>query len=251
MTLVLTQSATAVAPFIGASFLLSGGVDPPMYEVLPGGAGGEIDPTTGLYTAPGYVQEDPKLVYDTIQATDYSGDTATSRILVGTPLMLLCEILQRELDLPDGYVYLWDQKINQPKDSRLYVAVSQLTTKVIGNNLGSVPTSGGMEQQQYIACKGSITLDVISRSSAALMRKEEVLMALASQYSRQQQDANSFSVATVPTAFANLSQVDGAAIPYRFQLTVGMFYSQPRVKPAEYFDQFDEPELTVDDGGDE
>lgn len=251
MTITLTQSATAVAPFVGASFYATGGVSPYSFEVEPDGAGGSVDLATGFYTAPDHVQEDPKFVYDTITVTDNVGATAAARILVGTPLMLLCEILQRELALPDGYVYLWDQKINQPKDSRLYIAVSQLTTKVIGNNLGSVPVSGGMEARQYIACKGNITIDAISRSTAALLRKEEILMALASQYSRQQQDANSFSIATIPTAFVNLSQVDGAAIPYRFQLTVGMFYSQPRVKAAQYFDQFDEPELTVDDGTEE
>jgi hypothetical protein len=243
--ITVNQSATAVAPFIQASFGATGGDEPYLYTVLPDGAGGSIDPTTGIYTAPGFVQEDPRKVFDTIQVEDYSGEKATARILVGTPLMLLCEIVRRELALGDRYVYLWDQKIEQPKDEKLYIAVSLLTAKVVGNVSGVASVSGGgLNSEQFVSMRASVTLDVISRSTAALHRKEEVLMALASVYSRQQQDANSFSVATIPMAFVNLSQVDGAAIPYRYQITVGMFYAQPRVKPAPYYDDFRAPETT-------
>lgn len=251
MTLSLTASATAVAAFIQATFAGAGGAEPYVYSVNPDGAGGVIDSATGIYTAPSLVNKDPAKLYDTIAVTDDAAATATARILVGTPLHLLCEILQQELQLDSRQVYLWDQKINQPKDSVMYIAVSQLTAKVIGNNRRAVPTGGGMDAEQYITLRGMVTLDVISRSTEALLRKEEVLMALTSQYSIQQQDANSISISSVPTGFVNVSQIDGAAIPYRFQLTLGLFYAQPRVKPAQYFDSFDAPEVTIDDGSDE
>ena len=114
MSLALAQSKTALAINLTASFLASGGSSPYAYSVLPGGAGGAIDSSTGLYTAPAVVPSDPSLLYDTIQVTDSLAATASAQILVGTPLLLFCEILQRQLGLANGRVFIWDQKIFNP-----------------------------------------------------------------------------------------------------------------------------------------
>lgn len=135
MSLSLQQTKTAVAINITSSFLGVGGTPPYVYSVLPGGAGGSIDPGTGEYTAPSVVSSDPKLAYDTIQVVDSLAAVATSQILVGTSLILFCEILQREMGLANGRVYLWDQKIFQPSDNNLYIAVSVPSCKPFSNNV--------------------------------------------------------------------------------------------------------------------
>lgn len=243
MPLVLRQTATAVGPRITASFLASGGTEPYLYSVEPGGAGGSINPSTGVYTAPSSVPSDPSNLYDTIQAEDYDGETVTAQILVGSPLLLFCEILQRELGLANGRVYLWDQKIMQPTDSDLYIAVSVPHCRPFGNVNRSTSSSdeGPLSSEQYISMLAVLDIDILSRSTQALTRKEEVLLALNSDYARRQGDANSFSVGKLPAGgqFLNLSSVDGAAIPYRYRISVNMQYAYFKTAETSYFNDFE------------
>lgn len=244
MPLALAQSATAVGARAPASFNATGGTSPYVYSVNPGGAGGTIDATTGIYAAPSAASSDPRLAYDTITVTDDDAATATARILVGTPLVLFCEILQRELGLADGRVYLWDQKIQQPTDSGLYVAVSVPSCKPFGN-VNRITSDGdtpgdGMTQAAFVAMQALLDVDIISRGPAARDRKEEVILALGSVYAQQQQTANSFFVGKLPAngRFINLSDVDGAAIPYRYRISIFMQYAFQKSKPSDYFDAF-------------
>lgn len=235
MTLTLTQTATAVAVNIQASFLGVGGAEPYVYSVTPGGAGGTIDADTGFYTAPATIdQSDPNLLYDTVVVTDDDAVTASSQIFVGTPLLLFCEILQRELDLAVGRVYLWDQKIMQPTDSDLYIAVSVPTCKPFAN----VNRNVDGDAQQFVSMSATVDIDIISRGYAARDRKEEVILALNSVYAQKQQEANSFYVSKLPPngRFLNLSLMDGAAIPYRYKISVVLQYAFQKTKAADYFD---------------
>jgi hypothetical protein len=238
LAILITQSATAVGTNAKASFLATGGTAPYVYTVLPGGAGGTINSSTGQYTGPAILSSDPTLNFDTIQVTDAGAGLAISQIFVGTPLLLLCDILRRELELDVGRVYLWDQKINQPTDSGLYIAVSVGSCKPFANSNRPASTLSGLEAQQSVNMHAVIDIDIISRGPAARDRKEEVIMALNSIYAQQQQNANSFYIAKLPSSFLNLSNIDGAAIPYRFRISVAMQYTTVKVKPSQYFDDF-------------
>lgn len=244
MSLVVRQNYTAIAANLTASFLASGGVPPYVYSVVAGGAGGTVNASTGVYTAPSAVPSDPAKLYDTIKATDATSVTATAQILIGTPLLLFCEIIQREMSLGGGRVYLWDQKIMQPTDSELYIAVSVPICKPFGNtNRQSVD---GQSAEQFVSMQATLDIDAISRGPAARDRKEEIILALGSVYAEQQQEANSFLVAKLPHygGFRNLSNVDGAAIPYRYQISVNMQYAVAKTKTAPYFSDFSLEETT-------
>lgn len=245
MTLTLTQSARAIGPRNTASFYAKGGVEPYLFEVKPGGAGGSVNPETGYYTAPNGFHSSPAQMYDEIIVTDYAGAMASTRIMVGSPLMLLCEIIQSELGLSNGRVYVWDQKLPQPKDSGLYVAVSVPSVKPFGASNRYNPTTN--ESEQFVSVQAAIEVDIISRGPDARDRKEEIILALDSDYSRRQQDANSFSIGRLSNRFINLSEVDGAAIPYRYKASFQMQYAFVKYQETEYFDTFPSFEVTVDE----
>jgi hypothetical protein len=99
MSLSLSAGASALSPGLSTYFLGAGGVEPYTYAVVPGGAGGAIDPGTGFYQAPAVMNPDPSLTSDMIEVTDDDLNTATLPILVTNPLGLFCEILQQELGL--------------------------------------------------------------------------------------------------------------------------------------------------------
>jgi len=240
VSLTLAQTATAVAVGIQASFQGKGGTAPYTYSVGPGGAGGTINPTTGVYVAPPVIANDyPTLLYDTITVTDSAAATAQAKILVGTPLILFCDVIQKGMGLPDGSVYVWDQKIMQPTTSGLYVAVSVVASKVIANI--NRPSQDGLLQEQFLSMWDTLEVDLISRSSAARDRRGDLLLAVDSTYARQQQDANSFYIGKLPASgqFQNLSMIDGAAIPYRFKIGLTLSYAYKRTSDSQYFDQFE------------
>lgn len=245
--LLLTQSVTAIIPGLYASFLGVGGISPYAYSVLPGGAGGSIDSSTGAYTAPSQMGSSPLTLFDTIQVTDNVGAIATSKILIGNPLLLFCDILQSELGLEQGRVYLWDQKIMQPSDAGLYVAVSAPFCKPFGNTNRPNGTAFGFTADQSVNMLATLDVDIISRDSSARDRKEEVVLAFNSQYAQSQQEINSFYIGKLPpgTRFTNLSMVDGAAIPYRYRISVNLQYLFKKSKATPYFDTFQPVQVTT------
>ncbi len=245
MSLALSQSVTAVGPGITAGFLGVGGVAPYSYAVQPGGAGGFIDSVTGLYTAPAVVNFAAAKSTDMIVVTDSLSAQASSTILVGSVLELFCDILQHELGLANDHIYLYNQKIFQPTDSSMYIAVGVLNAKPFGNVVENDGAGSGFRAKQYCNMKASLDINVISRSTEALLRKEEVIMALKSNYAAQQMDANSFSIGQLPVNFANVSGIDGAAIPYRFTITVNIQYTMPKTVSVPYYDTFAAASVTT------
>jgi hypothetical protein len=245
MAISLLQSATAIAPQCPASFAAQNGMPPYSYSVAANGAGGTINATTGAYVAPANFKSNPRVNVDTIFVNDAAGNTASAEILVGSPLLLFCDIIANSLCICRNRVYLWDQKLMQPDDYDLYVAISIARTKPFGNSNHFNGTN--QQSEQFVSMQAVLDLDIISRGTAARDRKEEVVLALNSNYSKQQQSANSFYVGTIPTSFINLSEVDGAAIPYRFRISVQMQYAYSKNTPVEYYDTFSQPQVATND----
>lgn len=239
MSLTLSTSVTAMAPGLMTSVLGLGGTAPYVYSIIPNGAGGSIDSSTGIYMAPLVASNDPLKQYDTIVVTDSLKATAKFDMLITDALGLFCDVIQKELGLPQGRVYLYNQKVFQPPDASLYVAVMVLTCKPFGNTKQYDPTTG-LDSIQSTNMRATLSVDIISRDLSALRRKEEVIMALNSDYSESQQEFNSFQIGKLPPGgqFVNLSNIDGAAIPYRFNISVNIQYFVKKIKAVPYFDTF-------------
>lgn len=245
MSINLQQTYTAIAPGLSVSFQGYGGTSPYVYSIRPGGPGGFINSVSGVYTAPVQMSEDPRTISDTIQVKDTLGAIATASVLVATPLLLLCDILRNQLGLDSNHIYLWDQKIFQPTDDGLYIAVSVPMCKPFGNNISFDGSGSSFNSNQSVNMYATVDVDIISRGPAARDRKEFVLMALQSTYSEQQQEANSFYISKLTHGFINLSQIDGAAIPYRFKISMAMQYAVSNTLPIQYFNTFSTPSVTV------
>lgn len=246
MPLSLTSSVNAIGTGLTASFLAVGGTSPYTYSVVAGGAGGTINSSTGVYTSPSSINPDVSKSYDTIRVQDAAFGLATKQILVGTPLILLCDILQRQLSLDNNHIYLWDQKLFQPVDSGLYLAIGVVSSKPFGNTNRFRGSSG--TSQQSINMLDTISIDAISRGPAARDQKGLILLALNSDYAESQQELNSFFIGKLPLngRFQNLSEIDGAAIPYRFRIEVTLQYFVTNVQSVQYYDEFEDVEVTTD-----
>lgn len=232
MSLVLLQNATAMARNLTLPFSGSGGTAPYVYSVVGGGAGGSINSSTGLYTSPNVTGS------DTIRVTDALSATATAPISIFGPIELVCDIIQNGLDLDNGQVYEWDQKINIPIDEKLYIAVGILACKPFGNTIEYDGDVSGFDAVQSTNFQATLSINIFSRGKEARDRKEEVIMALNSDYSEQQQELNSFRLFPISTDFVNISNVDGAAIPYAFNISVNIQYFVTKTNAISYYDIF-------------
>lgn len=251
MSLTLLKSVTAMGVNGVTTVGATGGTAPYTYSLIAGGAGGTLVPQLGggaVYTAPAMLSDDPRAQFATIRVTDDVGDTAEGSILITDALGLIADIIQTELSLAPGRVWLYNQKVNQPTDDGLYVIIGVLTLKPFGNTNKAVAGSG-VDSQQSVNMYALLSVDVISRGLAALRRKEEILMALASTYAQKQQEQYSFRIGKLPpgSQFVNLSRDDGAAIPYRFNITVGVQYMVKKAKPVEYYSEFSVPTVETED----
>lgn len=242
----IVQNTYALRPTVQAWFLGTGGTEPYFYEVLPGGAGGSIHPSTGRYTAPAAASSNPLQFFDSIRVTDYVGATATAQILVGGPLQLVMEILQRVMAIPDGRVYLYNQKIMQPTDSGLYIAVRLEDADAFGQSKPFASTEAGIDQSDSVSMIETISFELISRSTEALNRRAEFMRVWNSNYAQAQQNLNSFLIGRDPVRpFRMIPDLDGAAIPYRFRASYHLQYAEKLTAPVAFYDDFSDLEIEV------
>lgn len=236
--LSIAGNATMMAKNLTVPFSGFGGTPPYAYTVLDGGIGGSIDPATGVYTSPNSIG------IDTLQVSDSLNAVAQTQITVGTVLEFVSDIIENQLGLAKEQVYLWDQKVDIPHDERLYVSVGMLSCKPFGNN--RTYDSSGVNSIQTTNFMATLDIDIFSRGLDALNRKEEVLMALKSNYAEAQQELNSFYIAPLSISFLNLSEAEGAAILYRFKISVNVQYAVTKIVPVSYFDSFQTPNILTD-----
>lgn len=240
MRLSFLPGYRAVKPNLSVYFGAQGGTAPYVFSVKAGGIGGTINASSGLYTSPSITG------LELLKVTDAVGDSAFAEVLVGSPLQLICDIIQVEMGLKKSQVFLWDQKYNVPNNEVLYVAVGVVSCKPFANNIRSDGSGSGLSAVQSTNFYSLVSIQIESRDSSALDRKEELVMALRSQYAQRQQELNSFFIGNLPSNFVNLSEIDGAAIPYQFNISVGVQYFISKTKPVEYYDTFETTEVVVD-----
>ena len=233
--MIIGQNTHAITTNISTKLTASEGSPPYTYEVLPGGVGGTVS-AEGLYTAPN------KFGVDTIRATDSLGVIVTATVTVVPTLKLLCDIIASELELDSDQVFIWNQKFPVLKDQRMYVVVGVVSSRPFTNS-AKFNSDGTVTQSATF--RTMLSLDIMSKSTLAVDRKEEVVMALASVYAEQQQELNAFSIGKLPTNLVPLSEGEGAAIPYRFNFSVSLQYSVRKTKAVPYFDNFSDADLTT------
>ena len=220
---------------LGISTVVSavGGTPPYTYSVEVNAANpqGTIN-SNGVYIA------SFKTGTDHIIATDSLGATAEIYISVLPPLELFCDILKVEMNLADDQVYIYNEKIQSITDSRMYIAVGINSDKYFGNSNSSEVSVAGLNEVQSVNCMSNLSIDIVSRGNEARERRAEIVLALNSKYSQNQQELNSFNVGKIPGVFTNLSKEEGASIPFRFNIGVNIQYFIKTVKAAAYFNQF-------------
>ena len=160
----------------------------------------------------------------------------------GIASQIIVGILSEEMGMPPDSVWLRDQNKKIPNDDGLYIVVGMVSAQTICVETylknGSPPIEVNEVQQRE-----NIQIDVLSRSNAAIMRNWEVLAALRSIFSIQQQETNDFKIHRLPDNFINTSAAEGGYQLNRYTLTFPTFVWYRKSKPMlpagdDYYDDF-------------
>jgi len=255
VSLVISQTQFAVRAGLTAQFGAAGGVAPytfacSTYQAGVSGAGGTIDPSTGIYTAPSSVRPDPHNYYDTITVTDSSmpAVTGTATIFVGYSWQMVLDVLMRGLNLDSGHCYLWDQKIDMPTDAGLIIVIGIPRAKAVASNIfpsGAVADGakgpGWDEVTTYSQVNSTLDLHAYSRSAQATYRLPEIFATLQGPYSRTQQSANGFYLSKIPHNAVDMSEIDGSAIPYHFVISCEMIWTHSKTLAPPFYSTVPQP----------
>lgn len=217
-----------------------GGIPPYDVKVLSGGAGGvltAIDVGKYYYTAPSIIPNDPRYAMDTIEATGHDGETAELQVDILIVEQLVADIIQKELELDDDQVIIGNERFDPPNDNRLYATVLLSDGKPLSNRNKNEAVGDDLVEVQGITMREMLTINIMSSSIEALSKRYEVVMALKSNYAKRSMEANSFSIGQIPTTMANVSELEGASIPYKFNISTFVTFAIQKVKAVEFFDQ--------------
>lgn len=166
---------------------------------------------------------------------------------------IIVDILSHEMDInPARNIWVRDQNRKIPGDDQLYIIVGMTDSTGISSqtymkeritpNPPGDPIVAQVEVNEAQLSE-NIQIDLVSRSNSAILRRWEVIAALRSIYSQQQQELNDFKIFRQPRSFVNASYAEGGSQLNRFSLSFPCFvwYRKERVLDpggSEYFDDF-------------
>lgn len=135
---------------------------------------------------------------------------------------LIRKLIQEYMDLDPTRVVIYNQPAAIPPVDGLWVAVQFEFSRPLSNRSSykqNADDSGELDQVQDSNFQSHFTIKIMSKDETALMRKEEVLMALTSDLSQRYQEDNSFLLSFIGD-IRDVSEVEASARLYRYDIEV-------------------------------
>lgn len=154
------------------------------------------------------------------------------------PILIIADIIQNELGLTNSQVFIYNQDYKLPETSGLFIVLVNDSSEIYSNSNRYVGTVNNSQEVINLLAKEEYSINIMSKNSEARTRKEEVVMALISNYAKEQQDKYQFKIAQIPNSFTNVSELEGAGMLNRFVINISILTWKQKTKIIPYFDQF-------------
>lgn len=154
------------------------------------------------------------------------------------PILIIADIIQNELGLTDSQIFIYNQDYKLPETSGLFIVLVNDSSEVYSNSQKFIATQTSSQEVINYLAKEEYSINIMSKNSEARTRKEEVVMALVSNYAKEQQDKYQFKIAQIPNSFTNVSELEGAGMLNRFVVNLSVLTWKQKTKDIPYFDQF-------------
>jgi hypothetical protein len=155
------------------------------------------------------------------------------------PIKILADIIQNQMALEDEQVLVYNQKWDLRPNYDLFVSVAVAgPSSPIGNTRRYVATEqGGLKEVQKLHTYEPFNIEIFSRDASALKRRNDLLLALGSTFSQQQQEKYGMRIDTIGS-LQDLSSLEGTAILNRYRQSIGVYYTCTKEADVDYFNRF-------------
>lgn len=170
---------------------------------------------------------------------------------------IIVDILANQMSLDSQNVWVRNQNKKIPPTDGVFVVVGMVDSQVMGVNKAEVPTTipqpdpdpdiQTLTEKITVTTRDNIQIDILSRNTDAIIRRWEIMAALASTYSVQKQEENQFKIFRVPTSFVNTSEAEGGSNINRFSLIISCHVWYKKDTILAQGDIFTEFKTRVDD----
>lgn len=157
-------------------------------------------------------------------------------------IKIIGDILKEQMQLREDQIMLAYSKYDIPANADLFISLSYLSGKAIGNVSYFDPETN--HETLTTTMNDLIQIDIMSFDSSARQRKEEVIASLNSIYSQQQQDTYNFQIGRIPSEFINVSSLEETKFLNRFTISVAVTSLSTITRYPDYYDKFDNAEAT-------
>lgn len=157
--------------------------------------------------------------------------------------LILCDIIVNEMALDASRVVVYDQNFDAPDDDNIFVVIATKRSRIVGNTNRFDP--GTNAEIKSVVLFDYLDVEITSKNRDALDRKEEILMAIDSDYSIRQQEDNNIEIFRTKEII-DISFIDGTSALHRFRIPVIIANMKQKSTGIDPIDKFREPEIELE-----
>lgn len=159
-------------------------------------------------------------------------------------LKTVCDIIKNQMGLQDDQVWIYNQKVDIPNDKRLYVVVSIDNEDIFGANLNNKPTEEGLDTETWINVRTNISINTFSSGTVCMTRKYDIIGAMRSVYSVQQQEKNNMQISRVPRVFMDASFATPTERLFSYHYEYSIMHVERISHNVDYYDDFSRADMS-------
>ena len=143
---------------------------------------------------------------------------------------ILAQQMQLRTSGPTAQIMLTNERFDIPPTNDLYIALSYVDGKPIGNN--NYFDGNTVVETQQVVMLYHIQIDIMSFGPDARTRKEEIYQALRSLYAQSLMEQWNMQVARIPSDFVDASSLEETKMLNRYTLTIAVTAMLTKTKTA-------------------
>ena len=158
------------------------------------------------------------------------------------PDLILCDIIQTEMQIPATRIVVYSENYKAPNDQDIYIIVRKNPSRVIGSN--RVFDFNTDEEIKSVILNETYDVEISSKNRTAQERYYEVIMALTSVYSQQQQEEHNIRIFRTMDV-QDLTLIEGASSLRRYLIPVIIDRVEIKRTAITPYTAFPQTEVTV------
>ena len=166
------------------------------------------------------------------------------------PDIILCDIIATDMSIDSTRVVVYNQNWKSPKDDDIYIVVSEGPSRIIANTNRFFPADPQAQpptvdrEVKRVSTSTTYNIEITSRNTDAKYRKSEVLAAIGSDYSEQQQELNQIRIFRT-NQILDLSFIEGRSALNRYRIPVIINSVQVYEKSIATYDKFQAIDIAI------